>query len=809
MKKIYSIILTAVAALAIAPAASAQWTIADFIHGKYGNDKQLEFPNNLPVQYPEGKDFAYLKDISKPFSDGTYYIKLESFATGSAQVTEKPSDIVLVLDVSGSMRNNYGSTTGMYPFGSTGSTYNQGYCYSHFQPNAAMAGTSYKWNGKYYRIYSARDDHGSGTNPRYDYYIYFDDDNNQRHYLVGTGVVDTKPTDNHDQGNRVYWGPLWKNKNKSRLDELKEAVKEFIDIIQDNDLYYVDPNGVKRRRTNAQGQETSLGNRISIIKFAHSYWHNESNHLEVGNDVGAANTKAYNYTQLVINVTSVATDEGKQALYDAVDGLIEGGHTAADFGTELANEVLNQNTVKNRDSNKTVVLFTDGDPNHNDGFVTAVANSTIENANTSKVTHKATVFAVGVFETENDNRRDYMNRVSSNYTGATSMTTGTAITPASKRVYYQNAADGNLKQVFADIAKQAGGTEATLSAATSNVDIISNSFILPNGVNSTNIANYVKVFTAPLTYCNQETNTYTFGTETLAGHATDTYVVSDEDGNEVATYKVDEVHDPAYPNDLTKTVGINVALDGDNAIKVTNFDYSNNWCGPVEDQSHNITYRGHKIIILIPIQMNPNAIGGPNVETNGEGSGIFAKQGDQTAFVSFKSPTVSLPVNLFIEKSGLEGVESAKFMIERAIIPDGEDWTVDDIDEDAWEYVSTVFVTNSTNAKHNPDSNNPWVKVRGLPATKTVDGVQKGLIYRISEENWSWSYTGDEDPYQYTATGKVNNPFLFTNTKKDNGHIDVTIRHAESKVTNKFKPKTTGSTEGIVIYDDSKTNTRE
>jgi hypothetical protein len=93
------------------------------------------------------------------------------------------------------------------------------------------------------------------------------------------------------------------------------------------------------------------------------------------------------------------------------------------------------------------------------------------------------------------------------------------------------------------------------------------------------------------------------------------------------------------------------------------------------------------------------------------------------------------------------------------------------------------------------------VKVKGLPATKLVDGKQKGLVYRIHEENWSWSYTNG-DGYQYTVTGQVNNPFTFTNSKTAN--IDKTLKHAESKVKNIFKNVDTKE-----VYDDSKTNTRD
>ena len=92
MKKIVNILLSATALLAIVPFAKAD--------GEGGSST---------VQ--EGRDYildgsiGYKKSISTPNTDGVYTITLESFATGSSTKIQKSlrSDIVLVLDVSGSM----------------------------------------------------------------------------------------------------------------------------------------------------------------------------------------------------------------------------------------------------------------------------------------------------------------------------------------------------------------------------------------------------------------------------------------------------------------------------------------------------------------------------------------------------------------------------------------------------------------------------------------------------------------------------------------------------------------------------------
>ena len=84
----------------------------------------------------------------------------------------------------------------------------------------------------------------------------------------------------------------------------------------------------------------------------------------------------------------------------------------------------------------------------------------------------------------------------------------------------------------------------------------------------------------------------------------------------------------------------------------------------------------------------------------------------------------------------------------------------------------------------------------GMPS---VDERDKEFVYRIVEDNWSWSYVTTAA----TATQSdqlVTNPFIFTNTKKEG--IDYKVRHAESKATNTFKT-------GVAVqYDDSKNNGR-
>ena len=809
MKKIYHILLTVAALLAFAPAISAQGDtpqkpddcsingqILDPDESLSIDKRKLVFPKDFGLHEDKDNNFAYSKNISKPFSDGTYWIKLESFATGNAKIAleDAPADIVLVLDVSGSMNSSYTNSGTSYVPATSSRTanYNQAgnpegaYDYNNIDNNASAANRRYAlYNGEYYRVYRGRVNGNSGN-----YFIYFEV-NGKRYYLDHYTITDVMPTSYTNQY-QAWWGGILYQRDTdgiTRLQALKIAVEAFIYEIQDNDLYAKDDDGVKTRRTDEQGNPTSLGNRVSIIKYAGNRYYNDNNHLAEGNH--RYNNNNYNYSELVKNYTYV-DDLGVASLLRAIGSLNQGGATAADYGMQIANEVLAQPLPTDRTTNvsKTVVLFTDGEPNHQSGFDNSVANTTINRANTAKTTNEATVFTVGIFSNETNNIRTYMNRASSNYTGATSMTNAGANQVDTK--YYKNAANGDLTEVFTQIAQQSGGTQSALSSATSTVDVVSNSFMLPEDVDASNIASYVKVFTAKLRTIDSDGN-YVWEEEILAPWSDDTYNIYSETGAVLDTKDVD--------NEIT----VSLKQGTRNSVKVTNFDYSNNWCGKIVDEVHGTTtYQGHKIIIMIPIKMNPDAVGGPNVDTNGQGSGIFLSPEDTDPAIFFESPTVSLPVNMYISKTGLRPGESAKFKIERAVIPDDpddpddDDWDLEDIADDAWSYVSSVFVTNSPNAQHTEDGD-PVVRVKGMPATTMIDGAQWGYIYRITEEEWSWSYLRDETP-QYTVTSKVDNPFEFGNTKKPN--IDYLVRHAESKATNQIKVNA-----ATVVYDDSKKNT--
>ncbi len=607
----------------------------------------------------------------------------------------------------------------------------------------------------------------------------------------------------------------------TRISALREATKLFIDNIYDNDadVTAVDPS--------------FAGNRIAIVSYD-----NSAHVLTTSGWVDIGGTNA---------VTT---------LKNAVDGMSLNNWTRPGLG--ISSAITNflagndANHTKRADANLTVVMFTDGVPCHNQGsgdtFQAADANEAIYQGYRLKHDYGATLFTVGLLNlNSNDNNIKmgihFLDLLSSNYpnaylpqnSNATWNVNGNTVTvsnitggAASDKVaggdYFQLVDENtDLTSIFDTISKQSGGSASQLSASSRNVDVVSNSFILPAGTNASNIGNVVKIFVAKVNSAASKTqNQLVFYEEILKGHTPDTPT----DPNDAASYfyyPLDEDGDIVEGSTPLKVdANISVSYNATTqAVTVTGFDYSSNFCGPIyeanwnpkthtaaENAEHVARYQGYKIIIMIPIEMNPDAVGGPDVATNAAGSGIYvSNQEGEGALVTFKSPTVSLPVNIHLKKSGLAPGESAKFKIERAQIPtlaEGETFNPASLPASAWSYVSTVFVTKPQGAAETDPE--PIVKVRGLPAnmdvTENGTTTHKSFVYRITEEDWSWSYEAQTPP-QYTTTSNVTNPFTFSNGKEDN--IDVRVRHAESKATNVFK---SGVVTNNVKYDDSKTNTR-
>lgn len=305
----------------------------------------------------------------------------------------------------------------------------------------------------------------------------------------------------------------------------------------------------------------------------------------------------YNYSQTVIGLTAAGT--GAAALKDAVNALDPDGSTAADYGMNRAKSIID--SVKNNDHQKVVIMFTDGEPNHSNGFSTTVANDAIKASKSIKGAG-ATVYTIGCFSKtykDTENVPKYMNRVSSNYLDATTMRDGTKTSSD----YYKTVSSAeDLNNIFKTISETVGTTTVKLDDTSVLRDVISDSFTLPEG------------------YTDGDIKAYSVSCESSTKNADGTYTYTWKTTPDADKYDV-------------------TVADDNKTINVTDFDYAANWVDQYDvggSKSH-----GKKLVVEIPIVLDPDATG--SVDTNGPASGIYASADAETAFANFKTPTVYVP----------------------------------------------------------------------------------------------------------------------------------------------------------------------
>lgn len=384
---------------------------------------------------------------------------------------------------------------------------------------------------------------------------------------------------------------------------LQNAVNSFIDTVAD------------------KCKDSEEKSNIAIVKFSG----NKTD--KVGNDTYGEDGHIYNYSQTVKELTSV---EQKDALKQAVNGLTARGATCADYGMELARDILLKDTS---DNPKVVIMFTDGTPTAFNGFEKPVADAAISASHQIKA-NGATVYTVGIFGDLNGPQRvydtrdhefhsnnyqkikpasnvvyGYMNAVSSNDTTSTSLNLNNLDKTVHDKFMTASSA-AELEKIFTQIGNETGGSDASLTGTATMVDVISEYFQLPDNYQSS-----LKAYTVPFT-----------GT--------------DASGNR-----------QWGANQTDYTTSINVK---GSKVSIAGFNYSDNWVG-FHTANGTQTARGSKMVLEIPIQVKDGTV--DEVPTNDlNNSGILDGNGDM--FAKFVSPVVKyayftvVPVISSVDENG-------------------------------------------------------------------------------------------------------------------------------------------------------------
>ena len=612
-----------------------------------------------PITNPESQTAGgvILSKTATKNDDGTYTIRLEAYAPGSSttteEVTEVPTDIILVLDRSGSMGENkmgkteynkytgksrrnenlcnkdnlfYKLTDGSYvkvevkkveqtvysPYGrnTTNKEYYNDSTWRGVTLYAHISGTDYqkvvverdkKWVGIQLRSFYtytledgkkiASDIKGSDTKPEFkgiigevlytrstqNVYTYTYTDADGKEQTIGTSTGDRTEFTAED----LYAQRVNSNGGETRMEALKNAASNFVD-------------SVAKKAADTNGE--TVAHRIAVVSFA----------SETTNDTNG--------------FKDMTKTDDVSAVKSAINGLQAKGGTLVDGGIKEANKIFDDKPIEQGTKrNRVVIVFTDGAPGlYGDWEAASVntANSAIAAANTSKNTHGATVFTIGIFagakndlpipdyikydnyyylsdaqKTQNSNR--FMHLVSTNYPAATNITTPN--TQNSKTGYYLTASDSaSLNNVFQQISNQIQDVKTTdLDAEAKVEDVVGTSFTFAGTG-----ASDVTIKTAP--FVSETNGQYTFGTEETAS----------------AT--------------VTATV--------DNGkISVTGFSFKENWCG-YDKAGDTQTPYGKKLIIEFKVSENTTGCDTASIPTNNGNAKILDKDGKPA--VEIGSPTV-------------------------------------------------------------------------------------------------------------------------------------------------------------------------
>lgn len=318
-----------------------------------------------------------------------------------------------------------------------------------------------------------------------------------------------------------------------------------------------------------------------------------------------------------------------------------------------------------------------------------------------------------------------------------------ATNAAVDKKYYSRVDNSEaLTGVFEGIASEnvKGGADVEMETSQTEVkDILSSSFVLPEGTSTSDIRVSIADFddTTPFDASEAE---YKFKT-------------------------------PVTASDITVEIGEEV-IDGQTlqSIVVKNFDFSANWCGPIVVNKNGVVSKswnaGKKLIFSFEIVPNPSATGGL-VTTNHPKSGVYYKDKLTNEFgsVTFEVPAPQYtPMDLVIRKNGLNPGESAIFEVTRSV--NGS------LDPD---FKMTVVMTAGSKG-----STDDAVIVK----TPVRDENKIDYVYTVKETSWSWAYeqTEAQSHSLYKADGSADNIFEFTNKAK----TDLP-KHAEKALNNVFE----------------------
>ena len=410
----------------------------------------------------------------------------------------------------------------------------------------------------------------------------------------------------------------------SKLNVLKYAVEKFVSSVA------------------ADAQANDVTHRIAITGFADQpsagIWgltKNNDFNTEILTTAFLDGTQGVsrvqdNYNSACSSALQDPTDPtGMTRITNAINALTANGATRADEGMRMAQDILNARSSGETDRDAIVVFFTDGEPNSLNGFDNDIAADVV-NMSRSLKAGGVDVYSVAVYDgasptgDRNINGggaariNEYMHLVSSNYPHSYGEKQS-IVRPweffrggGGNNGYYMVADNASaLSNIFTTITNNIDETTTTVELDSESIlkDILSDSFVLPEGYNKSQIS---------------------VETEDYAGNG--------QWNNRTSLESAEKSVDP-------KT----------GVIEVSGFNYKDNY---VVDATDTTALRGKKLIVTVPgVEAKPEAATGGLVFTNTSDSGIYDQVAgaDKPVLIqAFNRPTVTITNKSYVLDYGKE-----------------------------------------------------------------------------------------------------------------------------------------------------------
>lgn len=643
----------------------------------------------------EGTDNGMsISKTAKDNGDGTYTITLEAYATGSKVISQVkkdiPTDIVLVLDRSGSMSDPIKTTEQFSAYKDKKNekrTRNQDYY--EFRHNGGICNLWYKLGDSYVSVSVTAQETASyvelstslkNYTTKYQYGDdYYGDLTKDCYYYYANNLYEKVGEDSYQQVKLTesetgdWWNPTYTytytfssdgtsvpSTGRATEPDLGDHAPLYYKIVNDTKTVYTytytDASGNVVTIGTSTGATTKPdltlyertlvsvtggGSRLDALKTAAGGFVTAvadkakgTDKTDPSDDVKhrlAVVSYAGNSTNNTNGLLDMTATGNVTIAQNAINGLRADGGTMIDSGINTANGIFAANPINSSDTNgrqRVLIVFTDGAPG-------SYGDWQEDSRNTA------------------NNAISYANIAKNTY-GATVYTIGIfpgadASSPAFLPMYTESGSPNNAQQVANSnrfmhlLSSNYPQATSMITTGVLNSKLNGNSYYL-SASDAGTLNNIFQQIASNIesggsnTTLTEETvikdivaPQFTLPKGASASNITlKTYRYTGVDNTGVDTWAENE-----------NAMGANATVNGDR-VSVTGFNFSENWCGTVTENG-NTTYRGNKLVISFDVVPKTGFLGGNGVYTN-TSAGVYENSEAKDPIMTFDRPKVDIAI---------------------------------------------------------------------------------------------------------------------------------------------------------------------